>query len=453
MTDLTSYAATRLAELIRTKAISSVDVATAFLAQIEEFNPSLNAIVTLSPHVMDQAKQADEALRRGDAVGPLHGVPFTVKDTIDTAGLRTTSGSALRANRIAETDAPAVARVKRAGAILLGKTNTAEMAMDYTADNPVFGRTVNPFDQTRTPGGSSGGEAAAIARGLSPMGLGSDLAGSIRIPAHFCGIAGFKPSTGRVPGEGQCPPAAGPYALGSVIGPMAKCVQDLRVLFNVLCKNSSAADQPDMKGQRIAWYTDDAQSPVTAETRSAVQLAARALTDAGMIVEERRPPGVEFANQMWLKLFSRATVVFLRKMYSGKEEIAGSFIRWRLANADETPPPSLDEYINSWFERDRMRAELLEWMNSCPLLLAPVGAVPAPKHDALKVDVDGTPVTAFRAFSYAQAFNAFDLPALTVPVLRSAENLPIGVQIVGRPGDEERIFAASEIIERTCQQQ
>src|SRR4051812_18087170 len=241
MTDLTSYAATRLAEMIRTKAISSVDVATAFLARIEALNPSLNAIVTLSPRILEQAQEADTALRRGDPVGPLHGVPFTVKDTIDTAGLRTTSGSALRTNHVAETDAPAVARVKSAGAILLGKTNTAEMAMDYTADNPVFGRTVNPFGVTRTPGGSSGGEAAAIARCLSPMGLGSDLAGSIRIPAHFCGIAGFKPSSGWVPGEGQYPPAAGPYALGSVIGPMAKCVQDVRVLFNVISQRQPIA--------------------------------------------------------------------------------------------------------------------------------------------------------------------------------------------------------------------
>src|SRR3954454_3959998 len=303
MTDLTSYAATSLAEMIRTKAISSVEVATAFLARIDALNPSLNAIVTLSPRILDQAQEADTALRRRDPVGPLHGVPFTVKDTIDTMGLRTTSGSALRANHVAETDAPAVARVKGAGAILLGKTNTAEMAMDYTADNPVFGRTVNPFDVTRTPGGSSGGEAAAIARCLSPMGLGSDLAGSIRIPAHFCGIAGFKPSSGHVPGEGQCPPAAGPYALGSVIGPMARCVQDLRVLFNVISQRQPIAARADATGQRIAWYTDDGESPVTAETRAAVQLAARALADAGFVVEERRPPGVEVGNQLWLKLF------------------------------------------------------------------------------------------------------------------------------------------------------
>src|SRR6202171_3724105 len=203
MDEIVSLSANRLAELIRRRALSPVEVAKAYLSRIENLNPSLNAIVTLAPDVIEQAQAAEARLMSAGSVGPLHGVPLTIKDTIETAGLRTTSGSAVRAAHVPQTDAPAVARLKAAGAIILGKTNTAEMAMDYTADNPVFGRAINPYNPLLTTGGSSGGEAAAIAGCLSPGGIGSDLAGSIRIPAHFCGIAGLKPGTGRVPGAGQ----------------------------------------------------------------------------------------------------------------------------------------------------------------------------------------------------------------------------------------------------------
>src|ERR1044072_7698200 len=234
MPNLYEYSLISLAELIRTRAASPVEVMQAHLDRIDRFNPKLNAIVTLAPDLIEQAKQAEAAIIRGDQLGPLHGVPLTIKDTIETGGLRTTSGSALRADFVPERDAQAVARLRAAGAIILGKTNTAEMAMDYTADNPVFGRANNPYDLALTPGGSSGGEAAAIASGMSPGGIGSDLAGSVRIPAHFCGIAGLKPTVGRVPADGQTPPSAGPYALGSSIGPMARSVGDLEALFAVL---------------------------------------------------------------------------------------------------------------------------------------------------------------------------------------------------------------------------
>ena len=454
MPDLTSQSAANLAELIRKRAVSPVEVAEAYLRRIDQLNPSLNAIVTLSPLVLEQAREAEAALLRGN-IGPLLGVPLTVKDTIETAGLRTTSGSVIRANHIPDSDAPAVARLKAAGAIILGKSNPAEMAMDYTADNPVFGRTSNPHDATRTPGGSSGGEAAAIVTCMSPGGLGSDLAGSIRIPAHCCGIAGLKPGTGRVPGGGQFPPSAGPYSLGSVIGPMARQVSDLHLLFNVLAGNAPQLsafevlhDQRSLLlGRRVAWYTDDGVIPVTPETREAVASAARALSDAGMVVEERRPPGVEQALDLWLKLFSRASVVQLRNVYTGQEEKAGSFVSWRLRTADDTPPQTLDDYIKGWLERDRLRAELVEWMNTTPLLITPVGATPAFEHDAHKVTVAGKTFSTFRAFSYSQAFNVFDLPSVSVPAGRSHEGLPIGVQIVGQPHQEESVLAAALIVE------
>src|SRR5436190_11814558 len=430
MTDLTQLSAAQLASLIRTREISPVEIAKALLSRIEQLNPSLNALVTLSPLLPEESEQAEAAAMHGDALGPLHGVPFTVKDTIDTTGLRTTSGSALRADNVPAEDAPAVARLKAAGAILLAKTNAAGLAMDYTADNPVFGRTNNPHDFSRTPGGSSGGDAAALATCLTPLGLGSDLAGSIRIPAHFCGVVGFKPATISVPGAGQFPPSAGPYSLGSAIGPLARTVDDAWLAFGVLSKTSDAKPRDtDWSRVRVAWYSNDGVSPVTAETRAAVRSAADALQQAGASVHEERPPAVEKALDVWLRLFSRASVVLLRQVYAGNEDKAGSFVRWRLATADDKPVESLDEFIRGWLDRDRLRWQLLDWMKTTPLLIAPVGAVPALEHDALKAVVNGESISAFRAFSYAQAFNAFDLPAIAVPAGRSPEGLPIGVQV------------------------
>jgi Asp-tRNA(Asn)/Glu-tRNA(Gln) amidotransferase A subunit family amidase len=436
-----------IARMIQRREVSPVEVVEAHLQQIARLNPGLNAIVTLAPDAIERAREAEQALMRGELSGPLHGVPVTIKDTIETAGLRTTSGSRIRAEHVPKKDAPAVARLKAAGAIILGKTNAAEMAMDYTADNPVFGRTNHPLNAKLTPGGSSGGEAAAIATFMSPAGLGSDLAGSVRIPAHFCGICGLKPTTGRVPGEGQFPTSTGPYSLGAVIGPMARRVDDLRVLFRALIDNASPSRELDLRGSRFAWYADDGVVPVTEETGQAVAAAAAALSDAGLVGNERCPPHVDRGNELWLKLFSRASVVQLRKVYAGRENEGGSFVSWRLATADETPPPALDEYIANWIERDRLREELLQWMETTPIIVAPVGATPAYPHDTLKVTVRGSTMGTFRAFSYAQAFNVFDLPVVTVPAGRSSEGLPIGVQIVGRPSAEEMVLAAAEIIE------
>jgi Asp-tRNA(Asn)/Glu-tRNA(Gln) amidotransferase A subunit family amidase len=435
---LCDHSLTELAELIRKREVSAVEVVEAHLERISSLNPALNAIVTLNPRVIEDARSA---------AGELCGLPITVKDTIETAALRTTSGSRLRADYVPERDAPAVARLKAAGTVVLAKTNAAEMAMDYNADNPVFGRTVHPLDAKLTPGGSSGGEAVAIATHMSPGGLGSDLAGSIRIPAHFCGVCGLKPTTGRVPGEGQFPPSSGPYSLGAVIGPLARRVADLRLLFRAV-GDVRPVEGDLRKGLRFAWYGDDGIVPVTDETARAVKTAATALSDAGLIGEERRPPHVERGNELWLKLFSRASVVQLRQAYAGREDEGGSFVSWRLRTADDTPPPTLDEYIANWMERDRLRAELLRWMETTPLIIAPVGATPAYEHDTLKVTVKGSTMGTFRAFSYAQAFSVFDLPVVTVPVGRSPAGLPIGVQIAGPPFAEEMVIAAAEIVEQ-----
>lgn len=448
MTDLIQEPLNTIAKLIRARKLSPIEVVEAYLRQIEKCNDKLNAVVTIAPDVLDRARAAEASLMRGNYTGALFGMPLTVKDTIETSGIRSTSGSASRADYIPIRDAPAVARLKSAGALILGKTNAAEMAMDYTADNPVFGRTNNPYDVRLCPGGSSGGEAAAIAVAMSAGGIGSDLAGSIRIPAHFCGIAGLKPGTGLVPGGGQFPPSSGPYSLGAVIGPMARTVEDLRTVYRALTANPSTALPPSVRGMRLAWYADDGVSTVAKESAAVVKQAATAFSQSGLLVEERRPPNVEHGHTLWLQLFSRASVVQLREVYGMTPQNAGSFVNWRLATADDSATPTLDEYISGWMLRDKLREELLDWMQRVPFILTPVGATHAYEHDTLKVNVDSNPTSVFRAFSYAQTFNVFDLPAVVVPAGHSSDGMPIGVQIAGRPGEEEALLSAAALIEK-----
>jgi Asp-tRNA(Asn)/Glu-tRNA(Gln) amidotransferase A subunit family amidase len=399
----------------------------------------------------------------GREVGPLHGVPLTIKDTIDTQGLRTTSGSRLRAASVPNRDATVVARLKAAGAIVLGKTNVPEMAIAYESDNPVFGRTNNPHALDRTPGGSSGGEAAAIAAGLSPAGLGSDLSGSIRVPAHFCGIVGLKPTTGRVPMDGHTPSADGLLSLGACIGPMARTVADLDLIFKVIAdatqlETSSimpSFDQGDrgLRGLRVAWYADDGVAPVTNETRVAIVAAANALSDAGLEVNEDLPPGINQGSRLWIELFSRAASEQLREFYQGREEEAGPLVATLLhsfASADDlqskiSPAESAAAAV---LERERLRENLLRWMKSTALILAPVGSTPAFEHGVRRVKIKGESISVFRTFSYSQTFNVFGLPSVVVPAGRSVAGFPIGVQIVGRPFEETTVLAAAAIVER-----
>jgi len=428
------------------------------LQRIERLNPSLNAVVTLAPDLLDQARAAEAELISGKEVGSLHGVPLTLKDTIDTQGLRTTSGSRLRKTNVPDRDATVVARLKAAGAIILGKTNTPEMAIPYETDNPVFGRTNNPHAPDRTPGGSSGGEAAAIAAGLSPAGLGSDLSGSIRVPAHFCGIVGLKPTTGRVPLDGHTPRVSGLLSIGACIGPMARTVADLALLFDVIAdageKRGSAPGQGDssLHGLRIAWYADDGVAPVTDETRAAVLNAAGALSHAGLGVTEGQPPGVSHGARLWVELFSRAASEQLREFYRGSEDEAGPLVSNLLRHLEsgiDLPEriSQAEQAAAAGLERERRREDLLRWMKTTPLILAPVGATAAFEHGARRVTVNGESISVFRAFSYAQTFNVFGLPSVVVPAGKSAEGLPIGVQIVGRPFEERRVLAVAAAIE------
>ena len=444
--DLTGLSAVRLAALIARREVSPVEVAEAYLRRIARLNPLLNAVVTLDPLAVERAREAEAAVMRGAETGPLHGVPLTVKDTIVTRGLRTTSGSRLRAQFVPEADATAVARVRAAGAIVLGKTNVPEMAIPYECDNPVFGRTNNPHDTGRTPGGSSGGEAAALCACLSAAGLGSDLSGSIRVPAHFCGVVGLKPTTGRVPGDGHFPPAVGAFALGAVVGPMARRVEDLSLLFNVLTGTRGPAAAADVRGWRVARFVDES-APVSAETHDAVGAALRALGEAGLVVVDERPPGLRRAIDLWPALFSRASATQLRETYGDDEEAAGPLVRAVLAAAERNREHDADEFARALAERDRLREALAGWMKTTPLVVAPVGAVPAFEHGARRVEVGGQQLSLFRAFGYSRAANVLGLPAAAVPAGRSREGLPLGVQVIGRPFDDEAVLAAASIIE------
>ena len=460
--DLTNKSATELVALISARAVSPVEVVEAHLRRIEQLNPALNAIVTIAEDAIDRARVCEAALLSGNDVGPLHGLPVTVKDTIDTAGLRTTSGSRIRARHVPEHDAASVARLKAAGAIVLGKTNTPEMAVPYETDNPVFGRTNNPHNPLTTPGGSSGGEAAAIAACLSPAGLGSDLSGSIRVPAHFCGIAGLKPTAGRVAMDGHTPAAGGVVALGASIGPMARRVEDLALLFKVLAEPTQfeaaqngidVLNPTALRGSRVAWYTDDGVTPVSDGIREVVQNAAKALADTGLEVIEVTPPGISNGSQFWIDLFSRAANSEIAALYRGREIEAGAQVARLLREFDHAPTDfqekieKAERLAQAVLERERRRAELLQWMRTTGLILAPVGATAAFEHGAERVEVSGKSISIFRAFSYSQTCNVLGLPSVAVPAGRTANGLPIGVQVVGRPFEERTVLSAAAIIE------
>lgn len=453
--ELTKLSLVELVTMMKARAVSPVEVAQAYLDRIGELNPWLNAIVTLASDVMAQAELAEKALMRGEATSLLHGVPLTIKDTIETAGLRTTSGSRVREQYVPVRDAQSVSRLREAGAIILGKTNVAEMAAAYDTENPVFGRANNPYDLARTTGGSSGGEGSAIAACLSAGGIGSDLMGSIRVPAHFCGITGLKPTSGRVPGDGHFPVSKGILETGAVIGPMARNVSDLAALFAVLCGDAVGPQDLQVYGDRIvgsgtqaAWYTSDGVSPVTAETIEAVKAAAAALDDAGFYVREARPPGVERGPELCTKLFARAASSQMRIEYSGRESEAGPLVRHLLNTHSIADDKAENELREAIAERGVLRAQLIEWMDETAYIIAPIGSLPAFPHGARKVDVNGESVTIFRAFSYSQTWNALDFPAVCVPAGRSQEGLPIGVQIVGRPNGEYGLLAVAAIVER-----
>jgi Asp-tRNA(Asn)/Glu-tRNA(Gln) amidotransferase A subunit family amidase len=459
MPELTFLSAVSMAEQIREKKLSPVELVEAHLARIEKLNSKLKAFVQVDAEgARCQARTAEKAVTRGEKLGPLHGVPISIKSSIEVTGMKCEAGSKLRAGFVAATDAPLVSRLRNAGATILGMTNTPELLMAWETDNLLYGCTHNPWDLSRTAGGSSGGEAAAIAAGCSAGGVGSDGGGSIRVPAHFSGICGLKPTPGRIPATGHFPTSVGPFALIGVVGPMARTVSDLKVLFEVMQGpddgDTSAAPVPvrwlsrnDLKKLRIGYFEDDGRTPVTAETRAAVRTAAEALKRAGFEVEPFRPEGLEQARQLWWQFFGIAGGMLLRPMTKGREADLTAILKQHLSQVATEPPHSGQTLLDTWIMRDIVRMQVFSEMREYPILLCPVASIPAFRHGERSWEIDGKTVQYLDAWSYTEWFNLLGTPAVAVPFGRSNEGLPIGVQIVVRPWEEELVLAVAVELE------
>lgn len=459
---MTSLSAGEMAAAIRRREILPTELLEAHLEQIARLNPRLNAFAYVDAEgARRQAREADAVLVKGSEIGPLHGVPLSIKSSIDVAGWPCDCGSRLRAGYVAENDATLVARLRQAGAIFLGNTNTPELLMAYETDNAVRGRTNSPWDLQRTPGGSSGGEAAAIAARCSAGGVGSDGGGSVRVPAHFSGICGLKPTPGRIPATGHFPVSSGPFALLGVVGPMARTIPDLEILFEVMAGldygDPSSAPVPlrrpgeaELQQLRVGFFEEDSVTPVTPETRAAVRSAASALNAAGMTVEKFLPDGLGEARRLWWNFFGRAGALVLQPLLEGRESQLSPILREFTGIVHKEPPLTVEELMSTLLERDDLRGRFLRQMERYPILLCPVCAIPAFRHGEREWMVDGRRVDYLQAMSYSQWFNLLGNPAVVVPVGRSPEGLPIGVQVVGRPFEEEIVLAVARKIEDAC---
>jgi Asp-tRNA(Asn)/Glu-tRNA(Gln) amidotransferase A subunit family amidase len=463
--DVVYISLAEMSERIRAKKLSPVELVDAHLARISQLNPKLNAFVTVDEkRAREHAKSAEAALSssaKSNSLGPLHGVPISIKSSIDVAGLPCECGSILRKGNVPPEDAPLVKRLRAAGAIILGNTNVPEFLMAYETDNLLYGRTSNPWDLSRTPGGSSGGEAAAIAAGCSAGGVGSDGGGSIRIPAHYSGICGLKPTAGRIPSTGHFPGSAGPFAQLGVVGPMARTIRDVERLFEVMAGpdpgDPASAPVPlrrwsaqEIRELRVAYFVDDDATPVTPETAAAVRAAVEALRSQGFQVAEWRPQNLDRVWQLWWNLFGRAGQMAFAPTIESHEAELSPILRAFRAKVAELPPLTAQELLNTLLARDVLRANLLAKMEEFPILICPACAVPAFRHGEREWTVQERKVEYLKAMSYSQWFNLLGNPAAVVPVGRSPEGLPIGVQIVGRPWEEEAVLAVAAKIEDAC---
>jgi Asp-tRNA(Asn)/Glu-tRNA(Gln) amidotransferase A subunit family amidase len=445
-----------VAAAIRGKKISPVEVMDAHLRRIENLQGKLNAFVHIDADgARACAKEAEAAVLRGESLGVLHGVPVTVKSCIDVAGWKCPAGSRLRKDYVAREDAVLVARLKAAGAILLGSTNTPEFLMAYETNNAVSGATSNPWNVAYSAGGSSGGEAAAIAAGCSMGGIGSDGGGSVRVPAHFCGISALKPTPGRVPGTGHFPRGAGAFAWLGVVGPMGRTAADVRALFEAV-KGPDADDAlsapiaekkivpEESAGLRVGILESDALGNVSGETRVAVQRAAGLLAARNFVVEPLRIDGLVEALDLWWFFFGSMVAHLYGEMVAGQEAELSAMFREYMQVARLAVAPTLDKFMGACVERDDVRAKILRQMKNVPVLLSPVCAGPAFRHGG----GNWQPGSGYReTMRHSQWLNLVGFPGAVVPMAFSAEGLPIGVQIIGRPNEDELVLAVAEALE------
>ncbi len=470
--DLATRSATELAGLIRTRDVSAIEVLEATLARIDALNPSLNAFISVDrDRARREAAAADADIRRGEIRGPLVGVPLSIKSSMEVEGQPWETGSASRRGIRGTTDGTIVTRLRTAGAIILGVTNVAEQLMAWETVNPLYGRSRNPWDLTRTPGGSSGGESAAIAAGLSAGGLGSDGGGSIRVPAHFTGICGLKPTPGRVPATGHFPPCGGPFALTGVVGPMARTVDDVALLLEVMAgpdtgdpnahpvplgslddvindRFESVLEPYEHHPLRVGVFEDDGRTMVEPAIREAIRRAAQALRDAGVEVIPFQPSWLEEARTLWWEIFGRAVRLLLESSVVGHEADVDpnlvEFIEW----TKQMPKLTAERLLDVEIQRDMLRARVLADMRHVPVLLCPVAAVSAFRHGEREWTIDGQTVRYLDAWSYSAWFNLLQNPGLAVPAGATPSGLPVGVQIVARHWEEHVALAVGRIIER-----
>jgi amidase len=448
---LLHLSAVQQARLVRERKISSVELIEAQLEQIGKINPAIHAVVdSLADSARQDARTADAKLARGEPCGPLHGVPISIKDSIDVRGTKCTAGTLGRKNATpAAQDATLVARLRAAGAIPIAKTNLPDLLFAFESDNLIYGRTNNPYDLTRTAGGSSGGESALIAACGSPLGLGSDAAGSVRLPAGFCGIASIKPTSGRLPRTGHVPPAGGWIEALWQIGPMARYTEDLVLAMQLLAGEDGIdftsppvplVPANEVSAMRIAFFTDNGFARCSAEVVEAVQRCARCLESAGARVEECRPPGVEEAFDIEFGLLGADGVdgidAYLRE--AGSTELHPLLTAW----LDRMRPlrASASELATRWARWDEYRSSMARFFERYDAILCPLYTQPALKHG------DSVKPGNFEGFSYTMAWNVAGAPAATVRC-SEADGLPINVQVVAKPWRELTALAICQMIE------
>jgi Asp-tRNA(Asn)/Glu-tRNA(Gln) amidotransferase A subunit family amidase len=447
-------------ELYRRKQISPVEVLTAHLERIQQVQPKLNAFVHLDAEsALARARGAEAALAKGEPLNALTGIPLTIKSCLDVAGWLCPGGSLLRKDYVPTADAPLVARLESAGAILLGNTNAPEFLMAYETDNLLTGKTSNPWNLAYSAGGSSGGEAAAIASGCSIGGIGSDGGGSIRTPAHFCGICGLKPTPGRLPATGHFPEAAGACNWLGVVGPMARTVADLRVLFEVMAGPDPGdalsapvpirrISAPELRGLRIGILENPELGRATPETLSAIRRAAQHLCDLDYRLEPLQLKNLDRALELWWFFFGPVVADSIRKGTQGNEDSLSPMLKGYLEIAASGPPVTLDSLLQWCAERDTLRGDLLRQVRDMPILLSPVSTAPAFRHGAGNYR-PGDPHNYRDTMRFCQWLNLAGFPGLSLPFGWSPEGLPINVQLIGRPYEEELLLAVGEALEQT----
>ena len=437
-----------MADAVKDREISPVELVDAHLKQIDAHNPKINAFAQLF------AEQARLAARQPVA-GPLQGVPVTIKDSFDVEGQPTLCGSRLRLGHRAARDSTAVARFRAAGAIVLGKTNCPELLMNYETDNNVTGRTNNPWDLERTPGGSSGGESAAISAFFSAGGIGSDGGGSIRLPAHFCGICGLKPTPGRVPATGHFPVIGNPGGLLGVAGPLARNARDLQLLFQVLAghdpEDPFSAPVPlrgaQVQGIRIGVTEQFYQVPVEAPIANAVRKAADTLARLGFGIDNFMPRGLERAPNVWSFFFNELPATVTRDMLAGREPDLHWTGQEMYQKVKDLSEPTGKAVLEMLAVRDRMRASLIRQMSDFPVLLWPACGVVSFHHRQRRWETPGKSIGYFEAMFPLTPVNLLGLPAIVVPFTITDTGLPVDVQLIGRPYEEELLLEIAGLLE------